>query len=113
MAIGLAAPAAAQDGSALYTQHCAQCHDGAARAPSRQILAALSVDRILASLTTGLMRAAGDTLGADERTAVARFLSTAGVPATASTAPRCDAPPKAGTSDEFPANLRSETTYIW
>src|SRR5580765_4746854 len=97
--VGAAIPAAAQDGSALYAQHCASCHDGAARAPSKQILSALPADRIVASLTSGLMRSQGQALSADERSSVARFLSTA-VPAAApaASAPRCVADAKASVS---------------
>src|SRR5947207_8376758 len=94
-----AVPAFAQDGAALYAQHCATCHDGAARAPSRQIIGLLTADRIVASLTSGLMRTQGQSLSADERTAIARFLSTAPgtAPAAASSlmaAPKCSAPGK-------------------
>jgi polyvinyl alcohol dehydrogenase (cytochrome) len=97
--VGAAIPAAAQDGSALYAQHCASCHDGAVRAPSKQILSALPAERIVASLTTGLMRSQGQALSADERSAVARFLSTA-APASpmATTAPQCDATVKPAVS---------------
>ncbi len=97
--VGAAIPAAAQDGSALYAQHCANCHDGAVRAPSKQILSALPAERIVASLTSGLMRSQGQALSAEERSAVARFLSTA-APANpiTSTAPRCDATVKPSVS---------------
>ena len=97
--VGAATPAAAQDGSALYAQHCASCHDGAVRAPSKQIIGALPTDRIVASLTSGLMRSQGQALSVDERAAVARFLSTA-VPAAApaASAPRCVADAKPSVS---------------
>ena len=99
--VACATAAAAQDGAALYTQHCAMCHDGAARAPSKQILSALPQDRIVTSLTSGFMRTQGEKLSPDERTAVARFLSTTATVAAASSAPTCDASrkPPAGTSD--------------
>jgi polyvinyl alcohol dehydrogenase (cytochrome) len=89
--VGAAIPAAAQDGSALYAQHCASCHAGAAGAPSKQILGALPADRIVASLTSGLMRSQGQAFSSDERSAVARFLSTvAPISAVATSVPRCD-----------------------
>jgi polyvinyl alcohol dehydrogenase (cytochrome) len=74
-----ATPAAAQDGRALYAQHCASCHDNAAvsRAPAREAVAGLPADRILQSLDTGVMRLQGEALTAAERRAVATFLSTA------------------------------------
>jgi len=52
----------------------------------------LPADRIVASLTSGLMRSQGQALSADERSSVARFLSTAAPSSPiATTAPRCDA----------------------
>src|SRR5436190_11859492 len=97
--VGSASPAFAQDGAALYAQHCATCHDGAARAPSRQIIGLLTADRIVASLAGGLMRTQGQSLSADERAAVAKFLSSApaAAPAAAASstaAPKCTAPGK-------------------
>ena len=93
--VGAASPAFAQaDGAALYAQRCATCHDGAARAPSRNIIGMLPADRIVDSLTSGLMRTQGQSLSADERAAVAKFLSTAAPAATSSSAPRCSAPGK-------------------
>ena len=59
-----ATPAFAQDGAALYTQHCASCHDTGARAPSRAVISVLAPDRIVAALTTGLMRQLGESLTA-------------------------------------------------
>ena len=46
----VAAPASAQDGAALYAQRCASCHEGGqvARAPARDVIAALPPDRIVA-----------------------------------------------------------------
>ena len=86
-------PAIAQDGAALYAQRCASCHEGGqvARAPSRDVIAALAPDRIVAALETGTMRVQGETLTADQRRAIGTHLSTAR-PATASSAvaPRCE-----------------------
>src|SRR5262245_61667170 len=97
VAIGIAvsaASASAQDGAALYSQHCASCHDGAARAPSRQVLGVFAPDRIVAALTTGLMRQQGESISAEQRLAIAQFLSAntapAGAPASPG-APKCDA----------------------
>jgi polyvinyl alcohol dehydrogenase (cytochrome) len=100
--VGFAAFANAQDGAALYTQHCASCHDSGARAPSRAIISGLPADRIVSSLTSGLMRSQGQSLSADERSAVAKFLSSAAPAApTASSiaAPKCDAAGKPTATD--------------
>ena len=96
MAILTAAPAFAQDGGALYALHCASCHDGGqvARAPSRDVIAALAPDRIVGALETGTMRVQGETLTADQRRAIAAYLSTARpAPSGATTpisGPRCE-----------------------
>jgi polyvinyl alcohol dehydrogenase (cytochrome) len=71
----------AQDGAALYAQHCAECHEGGVRAPSRQVLSALSRERIVSALDTGLMRVQGEGLTAAERAALAAYLSAVGTAA--------------------------------
>ena len=92
-----AAPVLAQDGAALYMQHCTSCHEGGqvARAPSRDVIAALTPDRIVGALETGTMRVQGETLTAEQRRAIAGYLSTVrptAVPAGAAGAgPRCAA----------------------
>lgn len=93
--IGLATagPAAAQDGAALYAQHCASCHDGGAtRAPGRDIISALPSDSIVASLETGNMRMQGEALSSVQRRAIATFLSTVrtGAAPAAPVGPRCE-----------------------
>src|SRR5258705_13307133 len=82
-----AAPVSAQDGAALYGQQCASCHEGGqvARAPARDIIAALTPDRIVAALETGTMRVQGESLTPDQRRSIAAYLSTAR-PAPASAA---------------------------
>ncbi|HXI32228.1 MAG TPA: PQQ-binding-like beta-propeller repeat protein [Vicinamibacterales bacterium] len=94
----LSGSAAAQDGAALYEQRCASCHERAAvvRAPARDVIAALPADRIVASLETGLMRVQGEALTAEQKRAIAAYLSVARPPAAAPPAAsvrRCDAPP--------------------
>src|SRR5665213_295056 len=93
-AVCAAAPAAAQDGAALYRQHCAQCHDQpAVRVPARDVISALSADRIVDALANGLMREQGATLSQAERRAIAESLSVVrpGASPTASHAPACAA----------------------
>jgi polyvinyl alcohol dehydrogenase (cytochrome) len=88
-----AATAHAQDGNALYQQHCATCHDTAtSRVPARDVISALPVDRIVDALSNGLMRTQGEALSPAERRAIAMSISTARPGATtASTAPACGA----------------------
>jgi len=84
--------AAAQDGAALYNDRCASCHerDAVARAPGREVIAALAPERIVASLETGLMRVQGETLTAEQKRAIAAYLSVGRPPtAAAATAPAC------------------------
>ncbi len=65
-----------KDGAAIYARACAACHDGgAAQAPRREALAALPAARIKAALETGIMKSQAAGLDADERLAVAAFLS--------------------------------------
>jgi polyvinyl alcohol dehydrogenase (cytochrome) len=85
-ALGLATSAVAQDGGALYAQHCASCHDaGQPRVPQRAALSQLPPDQIVAALETGTMRVQGADRTPAERRALAAFLSSmaiAGTPAT-------------------------------
>src|SRR5438105_344714 len=95
--LALADPARAQDGQEVYTQRCAQCHEGDARAPVRAVIAALTQERIVAALETGLMRAQGETLTQAEKQAVARYLSpTTAAVGGASSVARCTSAPRLG-----------------
>jgi polyvinyl alcohol dehydrogenase (cytochrome) len=71
-----AASARGQDGAGLYAQRCAQCHDtGLPRTPTRRVLNGLAPERILSALETGTMRTQGAQLTAEERRAIAAFLT--------------------------------------
>jgi polyvinyl alcohol dehydrogenase (cytochrome) len=90
-----AAPAFAQEGGALYSQRCASCHEGGqvARAPSRDVIAALTPERIVSALESGTMRVQGESLTPEQRGAIARFVSSvAAAPASAPAAPAGDGP---------------------
>jgi polyvinyl alcohol dehydrogenase (cytochrome) len=64
------------NGEAVYSQHCASCHDGgAARAPSRSALGQMAAENIRFALTTGSMNAQAAGLSAAEIDGVSRFLS--------------------------------------
>src|SRR3954465_5435367 len=91
----VAVPASAQDGGTLYAQRCASCHEGGqvARAPARDVIAALTPERIVGALETGTMRVQGETLTPEQRRAIALYLSAsrpASAAATAPAAPTCD-----------------------
>src|SRR5256885_14236623 len=69
-------PLLAEDGPSLYKQLCATCHDtGLGRAPDREALRAMSPERVLAALESGVMlsMAAGRT-GVERRT-IAEFVT--------------------------------------
>ena len=64
----------AQDGDALYKKSCALCHDaGVGRAPNREVLKAMSPERVLGAMETGPMISMAARLSAVERRAIAEF----------------------------------------
>jgi polyvinyl alcohol dehydrogenase (cytochrome) len=89
--LGTLAWAADPDGSALYKQHCAACHEvsGQTRAPAPTALRQMSPENIIRSLESGLMKDQGATLSAAERRTIAEFL-------TAKTVGAASAPANAG-----------------
>jgi polyvinyl alcohol dehydrogenase (cytochrome) len=74
----LAPPACAQapDGSALFNEHCAACHNGETntRAPATELLRARSPEAILTALDT-VMRVPGSRLSGTEKRAIAEFIT--------------------------------------
>ena len=73
------APAKAQqDGAALYTTYCAQCHEGGdaqSRAPARGAMQAMSFDHVLGTLTSGSMMAMAKDRNDAERRSIASFVT--------------------------------------
>jgi polyvinyl alcohol dehydrogenase (cytochrome) len=66
----------AQDGSLLYKQLCATCHDtGLERAPDREALRAMSPERVLAALESGVMLSMASNRTGVERRAIAEFVT--------------------------------------
>ncbi|HEX4074061.1 MAG TPA: PQQ-binding-like beta-propeller repeat protein [Candidatus Acidoferrales bacterium] len=80
LAATCASAQAAPDGAALFQQHCASCHAGAAaatsRAPSRAVLAEKTQQEILQTLESGAMVIYGNRMNEAERRALAAFLSS-------------------------------------
>jgi polyvinyl alcohol dehydrogenase (cytochrome) len=84
-------PSSAQDGEALYAQHCASCHQGGAdRAPRLEQLRALSPERVLEAIEFGSMVSMAQGRSTAERRAIAAFASgrAFGTPLTTEPAPR-------------------------
>jgi polyvinyl alcohol dehydrogenase (cytochrome) len=79
---------------ASFEQNCAICHDNrATRAPARSSLQAMSPDFIVEALTGGMMKAQGSDLTAEERVALAEYLTGRKVGAETPMAGRCPASP--------------------
>jgi len=71
------APASSPDAQAIFSNSCAQCHNGAAdsRAPSLDALKSHSPESVILALTSGAMRGQGAHLTGAERRALAEFLT--------------------------------------
>src|SRR5438132_822756 len=64
------------DGSRLYRDNCAACHDaGADRAPSRDALGMMAPEAVLSAMDNGVMVTMASRIGAAERRAVAEFVT--------------------------------------
>ncbi len=66
-------------GLAVFTGRCAVCHEHAtagSRTPPTDVLRKMTVPVILRALESGVMRTQGESLSADERNAVAKYLGT-------------------------------------
>jgi polyvinyl alcohol dehydrogenase (cytochrome) len=70
---------AQQNGAALYSQYCSQCHDAAnSRAPSRNVLQSMKPEEVLRALSTGSMASIAQERTNAERTAIAAFIAGKG-----------------------------------
>ena len=89
-------PAQTPDGSALFKDHCATCHDGSTdnRAPTPDTLHQATAQSILNALL-GSMRVPGSRLNSLERRAVAEYVTgkTLGGDPIGATAGRCESNP--------------------
>lgn len=73
----LPAPAQ-QNGAALYTEHCASCHDAngeQSRIPGRSALRAMTFEHVLGVMTSGSMADMARGRTAEERKAIASFVT--------------------------------------
>jgi polyvinyl alcohol dehydrogenase (cytochrome) len=76
LALSLSLPLFAQDGAALYKQHCARCHEGGvARAPQTAALKLMSPENMQFALISGAMQNQGGTLTRPEIRAVSEFVT--------------------------------------
>ena len=73
----IACGAQAQDGAALFQNHCARCHESVegGRIPSRALLGKLEPEQIVTALEKGAMSAMGAERSRAERHALAQFLT--------------------------------------
>jgi len=82
----------AQDGAALYKEICASCHEGGAdRAPTREALRAMTPDRVLAALESGVMVTMTSRRSAAERRAIAEFVTGKSLSQKLETGPKPEA----------------------
>ncbi|HYJ94863.1 MAG TPA: cytochrome c, partial [Vicinamibacterales bacterium] len=91
LALCIATPARAQDGGALYKEHCASCHNrGVDRAPGFDVLRKMSPQHILEVLEFGSMVSMTHGRTTAERRALAEFASgrSLGEPFTIAPAPK-------------------------
>lgn len=66
-------------GAAIYAEHCARCHDVPdSRAPARDVLEQMAVNRIIRTMDFGAMMSVTYMLDRTDREAVARYLGVAG-----------------------------------
>jgi polyvinyl alcohol dehydrogenase (cytochrome) len=74
--LGAARQVWADDGPTLYKQLCASCHDtGLARAPTRDVLQALTPERVLTALESGAMLSMASGRTGVERRAIAEYVT--------------------------------------
>lgn len=81
-------------GVALYTKHCATCHeapDAGSRIPAKSALAKMPAASIVRALESGVMKQQGAALSEVERLAIAKVLGTAEVKVNGPAANPCPA----------------------
>src|SRR5687768_17666795 len=110
LVLGIAAAATAQDGGALYKEHCASCHNGSVdRAPTLDVLRAMPPQRILDVLEFGSMVSMTHGRTTAERRALAEFTSGKSLGAPFSIAPA----PSAMCTGAAPASAPAANAARW
>ena len=102
--ISIPAFAQAPDGAMLYQRNCGTCHDtGANRAPARDVLKSLSAERVLAAMETGAMVTMANNRTAEERRAIAEFVSgkSLSTPFVSAPSPKAMCSAKGGNNERF------------
>ena len=108
-----AGPVAADDGPALYKQLCASCHDsGLDRAPGREVLQAMTPERVLAALESGAMLSMASNRTGVERRAIAEFVTGKSFAQALSTTPSPQAMCRAA-GGAFPNPLAGPRWNAW
>ena len=80
-------PIVQQNGAALYSQYCSQCHDATnSRAPSRSVLQSMTLEEVLRTLSTGSMASIAQERTNAERMAIALFIAGKGSEAPSASA---------------------------
>ena len=100
--LALCAPSTvfAEDGQTLYKQLCASCHDaGIARAPTRDVLQAMTPERVLTALESGAMLSMASGRTGVERRAIAEFVTGKTFASPLSTTPPPQAMCRTGAGD--------------
>jgi len=103
----------AQDRATLYKDLCASCHDaGVERAPNREALRAMSPERVLAAMETGVMISMASGRTAAEHRAIAEFVTGKSFGRALDTAPSRQAM-CASASDDFTNPLAGPLWNGW
>src|SRR5690348_7181149 len=89
--------AQSQTGESMYRQSCAACHDGGVeRAPQRELLKAMSPERVLAAMESGEMVYMASRWPAAGRRAIAEFVTGKTLSPVAPPAPEANCPAGSG-----------------